>query len=92
MLLLLLFGMCCLFGAGAGQYVGDVVVLDVDDMKTEDLIDIVDGMRIPVRVKALNAGNWSFRKVCVGYALVVGRAHRCYCTAGVCRLGVEWGD
>ena len=49
--------------AHAGQYVGAVVVLDVEDMKECDLIHPVDGLRVPVRVKALIAGSWSWRTV-----------------------------
>ena len=47
----------------AGQYIGAVVMLDVGDMQEGDLIHPLDGLRVPVRVKALIAGTWSFRKV-----------------------------
>jgi hypothetical protein len=43
--------------------VGAVVVLDVEDMKECNLIHPVDGLRVPVRVKALIAGSWSWRMV-----------------------------
>jgi hypothetical protein len=40
-----------------------VVVLDVEDMKACKLIHPVDGLRVPVRVKAQIAGSWSWRMV-----------------------------